>query len=499
MNIVLGKQQRGDHGRSEEDRQAGRKEREERVMRDAGFDEDDEDGVSYGGYDGGQGDDIDQMQLPTKRRRQYMTFFTALTMVIAAASCILVLLLMRGQSETAAANDARSQALEDKLTTIEASLGALDQSVVATGDTTAANASAQYEELGATVDSLRTNLTDYRDNNDIQNEEIGDHLDRVIAQLDKIKEDMNAQQALEDEQGDEIGSRLDSLTRSSEAGNSNLTEELETVHKDIASLIDKAGDDQTGNYKELKGILTATDSSLSSLVADKFDETGSLISSGMSRLQGSIASVSSDVSSGLSSVNTSVTNGLQSVGEDITGVNTSLAGVGESLSLIATNIGSIDTRVGTVQTAINDLLGDLDDLADQNADENDRVLERMESVRTDVKDFRDSMKAQVQQVADQLTALQETIDQAAKEGEGGTQDEVLTALTEQVGLLQEALADAQESVDTVDGKVDKILIAMGIVEPEPDPTPVPTPNPGLGSSETSSGEIAEGNQGTAGQ
>lgn len=479
MALVIGRHRSGTRGAGEDGRSW------DPGLPDVGFDDDNDPGRDGGdGYSDGRDDDINHMQLPRKRRRQYMTFFTVLTMIVATASCILVVLLIRGQSASDAANDARNQALEDKLTAIEASLGTLDQSVIVTGDTTAASNAQQYEELGATVDSLRTNLTDYRDNNDIQNEEIGDHLDRVIAQLDKIKEDMNTQQAQEDQQGDEIGSRLDSLTQSSEAGTSNLADELDIVHKDIVALIDATGDDQTGNYKELKGILTATDASLSDLVSDKFDETGSLISSSMSRLQGSIDGVSDDVSSGLSDVNKGVTEGLQSVGDDISGVNTSIAGVStslsgvsESLSKISGDMNGIDSRVDTVQNAIDDLADALDDYADDNNDMNDDLGKRIANVRTDITTFQTDMTDRVQQVREMVTALQTTIDERIKAEEQESSKEMYEALSTNLGLVQKAVADAQERVNAMDSKVDQILEAVNAEEPEPDPDPGPEPTP----------------------
>lgn len=511
MNLVLGRTRDGVRGsdderdRREEHRTAQddasytrhrSRSREDSAgaIDDAGMDETDLYRQDHAGQE-----DMSDVQLPRARRRQYMTLLTVFTMIITAASCILVGMLLKGQSESAAVNDARNQAMEDKLSAIEASLGALDQTVVLNSGAAAANTAASYEELGNTVDSLRSNLTDYRDNHEIQNEEIGEHLDRVIAQLDRIKEDMSDQQAQGEQEENQIGSRIDSLTQTSVKGTANLTEELDAVHKDIAALIDKAGDDQNGNYKELKGILTATDTSLSDLVADKFDETGDLIASSMSRIQGSIANVSGDlndgfaavndrVSAGLSDVNASVEEGLlsmdtsvhagmQSVSADIADVNTGLSGALERLSGLAENVDSVDRNMRKAQDTVQDLSQLLEDYAEETRETDTALRANVDLVQTSLTSMDQDLTTQMQEITRQIGGAQESIDAIRTEETQVDHKGMYEALSGDLQTVSQSLAATREQVDSLDDKLDRILSAMGQTDPDPEPDPDPDPVP----------------------
>lgn len=381
------------------------------------------------------------VRLPADRRRRYTTFFTALTLVIATASCILVLLVIRMQRQTTADTNAQNAALQDKLTTIESALGTLDQSVM-NSDLTAAGTAASYVALGDTVDSLRTNLTDYRDNNDIRNEEIGEHLDSVIAQLDKIKEDMSAAQEESSAQDTAMGSRLDTMTQESAQETTNLTKELQSVHQDIAALIDKAGDDADGNYKELKGILTATDSSLSSLVSSKFDETGSLIASNISGLKGSVDNVGSSVS-GLKGTVDTVNSGVSGIQGSVGDVRNSLTAVQSSVTQgfadVGTILGTVNSNVETVHTGLSDVSTDLQNAAGQL----DGVLEHLSGVDEDLEGLFSKVDGFSRERADADATTRGHID--------SVQEELENWLEEQLELL--------------DKKVDRILRQVEPADP----------------------------------
>lgn len=210
---------------------------------------------------------------------------------------------------------------------------------------------------------------------------------------------------------------MDDLSKTSTAGASNLAEELRAVHEDIAALIDKAGDTQNGNYKELKGILTATDSSLSDLVADKFDETGELIATRMTRLQGSLDGVSASVNHGLSDVNTSVATGLAGVEDDLAGMQAGLTTIHENLASVSDGIRTVEDCSSSMEDSVEGLQESMDGLEDaaealteRQRDTEELVLGRMDTQDASLLTIRQELSQDVLQITDQLTALQGTLD-----------------------------------------------------------------------------------------
>ncbi len=394
----------------------------------------------------GRRTDPDRVTLPEERRRHYTTMISSMTAVIAAASCVLVVMLMGTNAKQNELNVRNTQALAEKLSHLEESLNKVDVQVVNDRELAAGNTET-YETLGNTVDTLKSNLTSYRDGNEITDEEIGTNLDGVIAQLDQITADLNAAKNADLNGNSELGEKLDSMSADSASKTANLTEELAAVHQDIKALMEETKKEGKEQYAELKGILAATDTSLSDLVSSKFDETGTLIAKTREQLSGDIAGV-----------NTSMTTGFGNVSTSIDSVNTTLGSGMETVSTGVTNVGSavqtVDANVANVGTAVQSVGNNVSNVQDSVNGVSRDVLNLQGNV-TGLQGSLNDQFAQNQNMLSELSVaihnVQGTVDSVGSRQDA--QNEQLTKALEALQIANERIAGLEGQVATLQGKL----------------------------------------------
>lgn len=219
----------------------------------------------------------------------------ALLAVLLLAGCTLTLLILqavgsgRHQEEQRIKEEQMARQLEE----IQLYLSSMDETL-AGGQLSADDGS--YERLTAEVGTLQRNLTEYRDNNVIQDDAIGEDLDGVIAQLDSIQENLEEERKAAEQREEDGTSGNRQAARELQ---SNVDSQLSSVREDIRKLIQEASGESKAEYKELLNVLNGTDRELGTLekeIASVKEQMQSTMKQGFTSIDGNVSGLKGSVS-----------------------------------------------------------------------------------------------------------------------------------------------------------------------------------------------------------
>ncbi len=220
-----------------------------------------------------------------------------LAMLLLAGSTLTILVLQSGRSRRQEALQQEKDArMQEQLEEIQLYLSSVDESL-ATGQVTD---SESYDKLSREVTAMQQNLTEYRNNNEIGDDSIGENLDDVIAQLSSIQENLEEEKAVSQKLQDKTAASAEAAGEAKEENRktaenlqNTVNAQLANVREDIRSLMKETSGENKAEYQELLSVLSGTDSDLNALeknVTAGHEKLQSALNSGL----GSISGVSAD-------------------------------------------------------------------------------------------------------------------------------------------------------------------------------------------------------------
>lgn len=326
-------------------------------------------------------------------------------LLLAGSTLTLVVLQVNGAGRQQEEQKRKDEQMARQLEEIQLYLASLDETVA--GGQLSDEGS--YAQLTQEVGTLQRNLTEYRDNNTIADDAIGEDLDSVIAQLDSIQEN------LEEEREAARKRDADGTTGNQQTAKqlqSNVDSQLSSVREDIRKLIQEASGESKAEYKELLTVLNGTDSELEALEKQ--------IVSAQEKMQ-------SALSNGLGNVNGNVTGLKGSIGEMKASVE-NMKGQQSELKL------SMETQAKAQESALESLSVNL---SDGQSKVKTRMEEAEESILKKLGDTEEKLK-------DRMNEHAEEEKQGSKENSENTK-EILTKTKE----LQSWQETAGKNLDSV--------------------------------------------------
>ncbi len=234
-----------------------------------------------------------------RKRRAFSPVMTALLAVLVLAGCTLTLLVVQFRRNIARqqAQQAKDESVARQLEEIRQYLSAVDETLL-NGQLTDADG---YDSLFQEVSAMQQNLTDYKENNVIADDAIGQNLDDVIEQLSAIQTNLEEERKVSESLWAGVDSTETTAAATREENRKNAEQlqqtvdvQLSDVREDIRKLIREASGESREEYQELLHVLNGTDSDLDSLektIAANHDRIQSAISSGMGSINGSVSNV----------------------------------------------------------------------------------------------------------------------------------------------------------------------------------------------------------------
>lgn len=227
-----------------------------------------------------------------------------LAMLLLAGSTLTILVLQSGRSRRQEALQQEKDArMQEQLEEIQLYLSSVDESL-ATGQVTD---SESYDKLSREVTAMQQNLTEYRANNEIGDDSIGENLDDVIAQLSSIQENLEEEKAVSQKLQDKTaasaaaaGEAKEENRKTAENLQNTVNTQLANVREDIRSLMKEASGENKAEYQELLSVLSGTDSDLNALeknVAAGHEKLQSALSSGLGSISGSVSGLKGTLTS----------------------------------------------------------------------------------------------------------------------------------------------------------------------------------------------------------
>lgn len=234
-----------------------------------------------------------------RKRRTFSPVMTALLAVLVMAGCILTLLVVQFRKNMARqqAQQAKDESIARQLEEIRQYLSAVDETLL-DGQVTDADG---YDSLFREVSTMQQNLTDYKENNVIADDAIGQNLDDVIEQLSVIQTNLEEERRVSESLRADVDASETTAAAAREENRKNAEQlqqtvdvQLSDVREDIRKLIRDASGESREEYRELLSVLNGADSDLESLektVAANHDRIQSVLSSGIGSINGSVSSL----------------------------------------------------------------------------------------------------------------------------------------------------------------------------------------------------------------
>lgn len=366
----------------------------------------------------------------------------ALLAVLLLAGCTLTLLILQavGSGRHQEKQRIKEEQMARQLEEIQLYLFSMDETL-AGGQLSADDGS--YERLTAEVGTLQRNLVEYRDNNVIQDDAIGEDLDGVIAQLDSIQENLEEERKAA-EKREENG--VSGNQQAAKELQSNVDSQLSSVREDIRKLIQEASGESKAEYKELLNVLNGTDAELGTLEKE-------------------IASVKEQVQS-------TMKQGFTSIDGNVSGLKGSVGGVRETMESVKGQQAELKTQQENLKAAVEaqqiEQKSALESLALSLAEQQKSTLEQVkgteESLGQKLEDTAETLKEQLNENAgrqkegiNQLQDLAESSKEAAE-----SRKELLT----RVEKMQESQEETGRALALVQEKLEEISKKAPAKEPE---------------------------------
>ncbi len=239
------------------------------------------------------------MERELRKTGKFSPVMAALLAVLVLAGCTLTLLVIQFRRNTAGEEQqqAKDAAIAQQLEDIQAYLAVVD-TTLAKGEVSDTEG---YESLSGEVEAMQQNLTEYRDNNVIADDAIGQNLDDVITQLAEIQENLEKERRTSEDlkenmstAGNTISASTEESRRSAEQLQQTVDTQLSDVREDIRKLIRDASGENQAEYEELLNVLNGADSDLENLektAAANQEKIQAAISSGVGSISGSVSGV----------------------------------------------------------------------------------------------------------------------------------------------------------------------------------------------------------------
>ena len=333
----------------------------------------------------------------------------ALLVVLLLAGCTLTLLILQvtGSGRQQEEQRIKEEQMARQLEEIQIYLSSMDETL-AGGQLSADDGS--YERLTAEVGTLQKNLTEYRDNNEISDDSIGEDLDGVIAQLDSIQENLEEERKAA-EKREEDGTSGNRQT--AKELQSSVDSQLSAVREDIRKLIQEASGENRSEYKELLNVLNGTDTELETLekeIASAQEKMQSAMNQGFTSIDGSVSGLKGSVG------------GVKETMESVKGQQAELKTQQENLKA------AVETQQKEQKSALDSLASDL---SDQQRNTLEQVKGTEENLGRKLEDtagaLRDQMKENTKDLKDQLSESagrqEEGMDQLKDLAEAGREAE----------------------------------------------------------------------------
>lgn len=245
------------------------------------------------------------MERELRKKGFFSPVLLALLGVLLLAGCTLALLVIQFRNNTVQqdAQQAKDEAIAQQLEEIQLYLATVDQTLTK-GQLSDADG---YESLSQEVGAMQQNLTEYRDNNVIADDAIGQNLDDVIEQLSAIQENLEEERRASESLQEEMDTADDTASATRDENRQNVeqlqqtvTAQLSDVREDIRKLIRDASGENKADYQELLSVLKGTDSDLESFektMTSNHEKIQSAISNGLGNVNGSVSGLRDTVGS----------------------------------------------------------------------------------------------------------------------------------------------------------------------------------------------------------
>lgn len=245
------------------------------------------------------------MERELRKKGFFSPVLLALLAVLLLAGCTLTLLVIQFRNNTVQqdAQQAKDEAIAQQLEEIQLYLATVDQTLTK-GQLSDADG---YESLSQEVGAMQQNLTEYRDNNVIADDAIGQNLDDVIEQLSAIQENLEEERRASESLQEEMDTADDTASATRDENRQNVeqlqqtvTAQLSDVREDIRKLIRDASGENKADYQELLSVLKGTDSDLESFektMTSNHEKIQSAISNGLGNVNGSVSGLRDTVGS----------------------------------------------------------------------------------------------------------------------------------------------------------------------------------------------------------
>lgn len=371
-----------------------------------------------------------------RKRRAFSPVMTALLAVLVLAGCILTLLAVQFRRNMARqqAQQAKDESIARQLEEIRQYLSAVDETLE-DGQLTDSDG---YDSLFQEVSAMQQNLTDYKENNVIADDAIGQNLDDVIEQLSVIQANLEEERRVSESLRADVdasettaAAAREENRKSAEQLQQTVDVQLSDVREDIRRLIRDASGESREEYRELLSVLNGADSDLDSLektVAANHDRIQSALSSGIGSINGSVSSL-----------------------------HTALAAMQEKLNAICEQYAGLQSQWGTIAqqqgTLQNTLTEEQRNLFSSLEERQDRLEELLQS---QLEEVREQIREDSGGRQEELLAGQEQLQQLLQ-GYGERFDAQEKLLEEQGGMLrrmqemQKAEADKETPDPSGDG------------------------------------------------
>ncbi len=368
-----------------------------------------------------------------RKRRMFSPVMTALLAVLVLAGCILTLLVVQFRRNVARqqAQQAKDESIARQLEEIRQYLSAVDETLE-DGQLTDSDG---YDSLFQEVSAMQQNLTDYKENNVIADDAIGQNLDDVIEQLSAIQTNLEEERRVSESLRADVdasettaAAAREENRKSAEQLQQSVDVQLSDVREDIRRLIRDASGESREEYRELLSVLNGADSDLDSLektVAANHDRIQSVLSSGIGSINGSVSSL-----------------------------HTALTAMQEKLNAICEQYAGLQSQWGTI--------------AQQQGTLQNTLTEEQRNLFSSLEERQDRLEELLQS---QLKEVREQI----REASGGRQEELLAGQEQLQQLLQGygERFDAQEKLLEEQGEMLRRMQEMQKAEADketPDPS-----------------------------
>lgn len=413
---------------------------------------------------------------PAAFLRRHKAFLTALTAGLSIAFCALLVLLYfvpvytkgtRAEQRILAESEARAEDMDRRLDAIDSYLRQLNESMPegaasghygSTGSEgsqgnagpgqgaagsagLAANAALSEEELARmqeTLSAFETDLTEYRDENPVEDTDVADKLSSLLDELAQTRESVESLRAPDSGLTDaEIAARLTALQEQLDrisGDRSDLLTAIDRVHSDVSSLSSDLSADGTKNYDDLASLLKSSN-----------DELGRQLQSSLSASESSFLGQSREIAASVSQSSAAVSAGIEALSQQqaaasgsISELSSSIGGVSGSLSGMQGSLDGLGGDLYALQDTVSALTGRTQELEDQVAD----LLEKTETGNGELQ-----LALQEQNAAmESLSSAQSQQTESLISGQTAQQSEEFSQLRQQLADISVQLAELRDLI-----------------------------------------------------